>query len=255
MKSATDRRVIAPAQLGQLSRRHAAAGDLRRAQLGVWASDVHVLEDLLWQNGLGDAPDPDAQLAVLGEAVAGSLDALADRAPDGLSARRLVEAAREAMVTTFDESVHGLLTDRLLVLDHLDVCDPVPYDAVDAAERRLDGRTPQGLVAELRSAAADCMAVAQVFAAEGETGAARRLALQSDAAAFEAYLVAAASLAGDERLVTVDLRWDLARDALAGLPAAGTEPVLGDWRPALVALVGSAERGVLERTLEALPES
>ncbi|MCW2843310.1 MAG: hypothetical protein JWN22_1226 [Nocardioides sp.] len=252
MTSVTDERV--PELLGQLSQRHASEGDLRRAKLAAWAADVHVLEELLWQNGLGDAPDPDAQLAALGEVVAGALDALADRAPNHLTARQLVEAAREAMVTTFDESVHGLLTDRLAALDHLDLCEPVAHDAVREAERRLDGRTAEGLVAELRFAAADCMAVAQLLASEGEEDAARRLAHQADAAAFEAYLVAAASLGGDERLATVDLRWELGRTVLSGRPADGSKGALGDWRPGLLALVGSAESGVLGRTLEALPE-
>jgi hypothetical protein len=255
MTSVTDEQGTVPELFGQLSQRHASAGDLRRAKLAAWASDVHVLEELLWQNGLGDAPDPDAQLATLGEVVAGALEALADRAPNHLTARELVEAAREAMVTTFDESVHGLLTDRLAPLDHLDLCEPVSHDAVREAERRLDGRTPEDLVAELRFAAADCMAVAQLLATEGEQEAAQRLAHQADAAAFEAYLIAAASLAGDERLVTVDLRWELGRGVLADRSAGGSKPGLGDWRPAILALVGSAESGVLGRTLEALPET
>lgn len=255
MTPVTDDRDSLSGLLAQRSRDHAAGGDLRCGKLSAWAADAHVLEDLLWENGLADAPDPGAQLASLGEVVAASLEQLAARSPHGLSARQLVEAAREAMVTTFDESVHGLLTDRLVALDHLDLCEPAVHDAGADAERRLDGRTPQGLVAELRAAAADCMAVAQVFASEGEPDAARRLALQSDAAAFEAYLVAAASLAGDERLVTVDLRWGLAREVLAELAPSTTGTALGSWRPALVELVGVAERGVLERTLEALPET
>ncbi|MCW2773505.1 MAG: hypothetical protein JWN91_1831, partial [Nocardioides sp.] len=60
-------------QYAELSRRHAADGDLRMAQLAAWAGDVHVLEDLLWQNGLAQAPDPAAELAAVGESVAASV--------------------------------------------------------------------------------------------------------------------------------------------------------------------------------------
>lgn len=242
----------------QLSHRHAAEGDVRRSQLAAWASDVHVLEALLWQNGLGQAPDPGAQLAAVGESVAVALETLAERPPATLTARQVVEAAREAMVTTFDESVHGLLTDRFATLDHLDACEPVvPSESPEArAARRLDGRTPEELAAELRATAADCMAVAELMDVEGETAAAGRLARQADAAAFEAHLVTSALLSGDERLVTVDLRWELASGlTVSGDPEGGSLPDPLDQRRVLGGLVGSAERDLLDRGLEPLPGS
>lgn len=216
-----------------LSRRYAARGDLRMAQLAAWAADVHTLEELLWENGLGQAPDPGAQLAAVGDSVAASIEQLAHTLPAGpLTARAVLDAAREAMVTTFDESVHGLLADRLGDLEHLD--HTLPSAGETAHERtvdRLDGRSPTELAAELRTASADCATMASLLGAEGERAAAARLARQADAAAFEAYLVMAAVRGGDRALATVDLRWDLVaeraeRDRFAGAVGSAEHPAL-----------------------------
>jgi hypothetical protein len=241
-------------RFAELSRHRARKGGVRRAQLAAWAADVHTLEALLWQNGLGEAPDPHAQLAGVGSAVAASIEALTGTVSGGLSARGVVELAREAMVTTFDESVHGLLNDRFTDLGHLDDAVPTaegestPEPAID----RLEGRSPAELVAELRTAAADCMAVAQLLAAEGERDAARRLARQSDNAALEAYLVSAAMDGGDQRLTTVDLRWELAAGAEGDL-VPGEDDLLAR-RELFTSLLGPAEREVLHGMLEPAPE-
>lgn len=232
----------APDYVG-LSHRYAERGDVRMAQLAAWAADVHTLEELLWENGLGAAPDPGSHLAAVGESVAASLEHVV--LPQGpLTARAVLDAAREAMVTTFDESVHGLLADRFSDLEHLDhVAGPADQPAdqpVDQpAERtatRLDGRTPAELAAELRTAAADCAAMATLLGAGGEDQAAARLARQADAAAFEAYLVMAAVRGGDHSLATVDLRWDLVAEQ-AG-------------RDRFASAVGSAEHPALHLVLE-----
>ena len=243
-------------RFADLSERCAHRGDVRRAQLAAWASDVHVLEALLWQNGLGEAPDPHAQLAGVGAAVAASIEALADTLTGELTARGVVELAREAMVTTFDESVHGLLTDRFAGLDHLDDAVPSPDAAhhPEPALHRLEGRTPAELVDELRTAAADSMAVAQLMASEGQAAAAMRLARQADTAAFEAYLVQAALGAGDDRLATVDLRWELAAVAEdQARPEQYVDDLLAR-RDLFTSLVGPGEREVLHDMLEPAPE-
>lgn len=250
-------------QLGDLSRRHAQQGDLRLAQLAAWASDVHLLEVLLWENGLGEAPDPEAQLAAVGDAVAASLQACADEIGGELTAREVVGVAREALLSTFDESVHALVLERLLSLDHLDqepALDPHQDDAppvppAPTARERLEGRTPGHLVAELRATAADCVAVAELMADEGEDAAALRMARQADAASFEAYLTTAAVHAGDDRLATVDLRWELARGLeLPQLDTADLAEVVAVGRNRLSSLLGSAEQAALRETFEPLSE-
>lgn len=262
-------------RLANLSRLQARRGDARLAVLAAWACDVHLLESLLWENGLDQAPDPDAQLAAVGEAVASSLVARAETTSVGLTPREVVEVARGALLATFDESVHDLVAGRLAPLEHLDdipelpaVTDPFTEDDPDVpvsgateatggpAVARLEGRTADQLVADLRATAADCMAVADLMATEGEVAGAARLARQADAAAFEAYLTSAAVGAGDTRLATVDLRWALAEtlDLPHPDPAAGTsaDDVVAAVRARLVGLLGTAERAELSRTFEPL---
>lgn len=230
-----------------LSHRYADDGDLRMAQLAAWAGDVHVLEELLWERGVAQAPDPAAELAAVGESVAAAVEELAATLSDGpMTARGVVEAAREALVTTFDESVHGLLLDRLADLAQLDVRGSgAGPDRRSRTLARLDGRTPDALAAELRTAAGDCATMAGLLAAGGEPDAACRLDHQADTAAFEAYLVGTALAAGDQTLVTVDLRWDLATGAVE---AAADEA--GPRRERFAAVLGSVERDALARTFE-----
>lgn len=231
-----------------LSRQYAERGDLRRAALAAWAADVHVLEELLWANGLDQAPEPLQQLAAIGESIAETVEGLATQPRGPLTLRAVVEAARQAMVTTFDESVHGLLTERLADLAHLDEVPAVAAAdaddsgaAVQPAGVRLGGRSADELVHELRVAAADCSAMATHLAAEGERDAAARLGDQADAASFEAYLVQAAVSGGDHDLATVDLRWDLAaeRSGRTGLV-----------RDDLVAVLGTGEQQQLRTGTE-----
>ena len=221
-----------------LSRRYAAAGDIRMAQLAAWAGDVHDLEQLLQENGIDQAPDPAAQLAAVGGSVASAVEAAAAALPDRpLTPREVVEVARTAMVSAFDASVHDLLAERLGDLLHLDQVDAGDA-AVAATAERLRGRSGDELWAELRTAASDCALMADLLAAEGAAQAAARLSRQADAAAYEAYLVLAAMRSGDASFATVDLRWDLLADT--AMPA----------REDFAESVGTAERGSLEASLE-----
>lgn len=250
-------------RLREQSRTYARRGATRPAQLAAWTSDLHVLEQLLWQNGLAEAPDPDAQLAAVGEAVAASLDILAESDLGELTPQLIVDLARDALVNTFDESVRQMLADEFMPLDHLvaAVWEPAGEDDPTDGRGRLGDRSPEQLVVELLAAAGDCMAVARELVVEGEFASAQRLSRQADIASFEAYLVAAASLAGDHELASVELRWDAAvildrreRAAEHGGSMADLAEVITTRRRELLALLGSAEQGILELTFEPVPE-
>lgn len=278
MTIAVPEQLTASVGLAELSRLEALAGDDRLARLAAWAHDVHQLESLLWANGLGEAPDPTAELAGLGEAVAAAITARAETITEGATSGEVVEAAREALLSTFDESVHALVLDRLLPLAHLDEPDVDPTDldglghlgGLDerdgatgtpeddtvgsggpskdrSALERLEGRAPEQLVGELLATASDCMVVADLMTQEAVTASAVRLARQADAASFEAYLTAAALRAGDDGLGTVDLRWALAR-ALPPVPVpTGTEETRAE---ATETVVGGAVVEVRDRLLQ-----
>lgn len=239
------------------SRSYADQGEGRLAVLAQCAADIQVLQQLLWENGIDQSPDPDAQLAAVGEAVSGSLSLLAAETAGG-TAVEMVTRFRHAVVTTFDESVHSLLTERFPPLDHL-AGVPVSFEqADDVVVDRLAGRTPTALVADLQATARDCIAVAEVMLEEEDVAGAVRQLWQADLAVFEAYLVHAATRAGDAGLVTVALRWDRARELVPGPPESpestdAVEQAVVAWRETLVGVVSAVEATALRAAFAPVP--
>jgi hypothetical protein len=241
-----------------LSRDYLDAGDLRMALLAMWAADVHVLQQLLLENGLDRAPDPAAQLAAVGDAVNSSLGAVST---EGAAPRQLLERSREAMVAAFDESVHAMLMTRFLSAAHLDAAQGLSVGpAAPAVERRLGGRTSDQLVAQLDATAHDCMAVAEAMVLVGDPGAALRQIHHADLASFEAVLLRTAMEAGDENLTSVDLGWELAARAFTQQPvqpvdSADIGATVTSWRERLVALGGWAHETRLRASFLPVPST
>lgn len=242
------------ARYADLSQTYAAAGQTRLAALAAWAADLQTVHMLLWESGLSEAPDPDAQLAAVGTAVVDSLsDQLGEESPPG-TVRASVESARRALVATFDASVHELLNERLEPLDHLDGLAPPSIEGLRRAlDRRLAGRSPHALVAQLRTAAGDCMAIAVAMARSGDMAGALLQVRQADLAAFEAYLIDAALGFRDTALASVELRWDLAM--LTDEPLQADYELFaaaGELRVRLLDAVGPGEQTELCRYFEDL---
>ena len=241
-----------------LSQDYAEAGESRLALLAMWTADVQVLQLLLLESGLDQAPDPSAQLAGVGEAVNRSLTAVS---PDDATPRQLLERSREAMVATFDETVHTMLANRFLPLDHLDAVQGPAGDAADRSlERRLDGRTRDQLAAELEATAHDCVAVAGAMIAAGDRHGALRQMHHADLASFEAFLLGAAMEFGDETLASVDLSWGLAARAFTESPTqlvdgadVDIEATVNSWRERLVVFGGWAQAARLRASFLPVP--
>lgn len=238
------------------SRDYADAGEPRLALLAMWTADVHVLQLLLLESGLDRAPNPSAQLAGVGEAVNRSLTAIS---LEGATPREFLERSREAMVATFDESVHAMLVNRFLPLDHLDAVGGPAVDAADrAVEQRLDGRTCEQLVAELEATAHDCVAVAGAMLVAGDSEGALRQMHHADLASFEAFLLGAAMASADETLASVDLSWDLAARAFTERPThlvdgADVEATVNAWRERLVVFGGWVQAERMRASFLAVP--
>lgn len=241
-----------------LSREYADARESRLALLAMWTADVHVLQLLLLESGLDKAPDPSAQLAGVGDAVNTSLAAIS---LDGATPRQMLELSRGAMVATFDESVHTMLMNRFLPLDHLDAAQgPAPDSANRAVERRLDGRTCDQLIADLEATAHDCVAVAGAMVASGDSDGALRQMHHADLASFEAFLLRTAMESGDETLASVDLSWDLAARAFAEDPTqlvdtTEVEATVHAWRERLVVFGGWAQAARLRASFLPVPSA
>ncbi len=193
----------------ELSDQYAASGDARRAALAIWASDVRAVQCVLWERGLVASDEPTERLQGVLQDVETALAGRGQAAD--VSARGIVEEARRALVTAFEESLHEELIAGFRSLDHLDdTAAPSAGGANLAVQVRLAGRTGEQLVSDLLLAAADCRAVARVMAEVGDVDEAHRQAAAADRAGFEAYLVLASAASGDATLATTELRWDLA---------------------------------------------
>lgn len=230
----------------ELARRYAERGRIRQAVLATWFADVCVLQCLLWESGLDQAPDPTAQLNAVGEAVARSLASLTETATSG-SAVELVQAARNLMTAPFDAPARDLLRERFPPVGHLEADGVVPAPTDD--EDRLHGRTPEQLVRELHVTAADCLAVARAMLRADLAEDAMDQARMAHLAVFEGFLVEAAVAAGDTTLTTVSLRWDLAVSVLEQTQGVASTESL---RALLLNAVGPAERTALAARLEPL---
>lgn len=239
------------ADYAALSRGFAASGDLRKAVLTQWAADLRVLQSLLWENGLGQAPDPAAGLHAVADALQGSWTQYADHLAGAGSARDLVDRARAALAAVFDPSVHALLASRLTPLDHL---DHVPVAARPAPEQTYrDWRSAEELLRDLRVAGQDAVRVARTLVDE-DAREADDQRWQATLAMFEAHLVRSALLAGDDDLITAELRWELAGARLAADGAPADSSAL---RSALASVLGPVEQaGVVAglADLDRLPE-
>jgi hypothetical protein len=172
------------------------------------------------------------------------------RVPDLATA---VQGARTALTGAFDESVHDLLNERFIPLDHLQGLAPPTATAGETARQaRLGERTASELANDLRVAAADGMAASEALVRAGHQADALRQAGLADLASFEAYLLEAAHAVGDTYLTTVDLRWDLATAAVGNLDLLDEDVPTGlaRLREALVGVVGAAEAEALRATFE-----
>jgi hypothetical protein len=236
-----------------LSRAYAARNEARLAVLAQWVADVQVLQSLMWDSGLGSAPDPDAQLAAVAGAVDVSLREYATTAAGPVDLLGAVQGARVALTAAFDASVHDLLNERFTSLDHLvGLAAPAATAGQAARQARLGDRTVQELAGDLRVAAADSMAVSEALARAGHNPDALRQARLADLASFEAFLLEAADAVGDTHLSTVDLRWDLATVAVddIDLPAEELSATVDSLRDALRGVVGATEADALSAMFE-----
>ncbi|MBZ5740032.1 hypothetical protein [Nocardioides mangrovi] len=164
-----------------LAREHGRNGHAREAAVSQWAADLRVLGPLLGASG---------------QQLAGTQAAAAAR-----DTRDAVASARDLAVELAADSsgVPALLAP----VDHVPARADLPVEP-DPAPRD---------VTMLLDRAAERMAAAGRTAA-GDIDSARTQAREADLASFEALLLESARTHGDHRLVSLDLRLDLARRAL-----------------------------------------
>ena len=204
----------------ELSQSYAAKGDAYAAVHAMWMADMCVVQAVMWERILIASPKPDEQFFAIAASVsrALSLYALTGTAhPDAVST---LEAARDGLSQAFDKVAMRLLRARLTPLGHLaGLPQPDRAGAEAVLARRLSGSTVDALMAQRLQSAAECMGLAVGMHREGRHSDAITHAYQSDMGVYEAYLLEAARAVGDEFLMTVDLRWELAFKQISSLPS------------------------------------
>lgn len=204
----------------ELSRLYAARGDGYAAVHALWMADMCVVQAVMWERILIASPKPDEQFFTIATSVsrALSLHALVGTAqPDAVTT---VLAARDGLSQAFDDVAMRLLTKRLSLLDHLvGLPEPDRAGADAVLTRRLGGLSVEALIMRRKLSATHSMNTAAALYRDGRSQDAIRHAYEADMAVYEAYLVEAARAVGDEFLMTVDLRWELAYLQITSLPS------------------------------------
>jgi len=206
--------------LGAISMRHALSGDALAAVATAWAADVVTLQCLAWERIVVVSQAPQGPLFRTGDQVIAAMGAYAMSSPaDFPSALEVVQSARLAMSKTLDGDLSDELQTRFLPLDHLaGLIAPTVQEVHQGLEMRLGGMKPARFVAARRAEAAGIMAEALQQRVRGNTAEAISSAYEADMRTLEAYLVESAVAIGDANLMSVQIRWDLAKEAVTTVP-------------------------------------
>lgn len=240
---------------GDLSRTYAQAGNSFAAVHAAFAADVQTVQVVMWERVMVASPTPEEKFREIADTVAGALAAYAI-APTGAStARETVENARAALLRAFSGGAADMVAEHFFPLDHLDaLAYPDPAVGAQTVHSRTGGEHPEVVARTRLRAAHDCMVMAVALNREGRLDEAMQQAWASDWATLEAYLLEAALRVGDYALMTVEMRWLLASEAVARIEALPTdfERAVATVRNQIAASLGSVEGERLNRMFEPL---
>jgi hypothetical protein len=208
--------------LDQAARRLASAMDAPGAVATAWGSDVFAVQAVLWERILVASPVPQRQFFRVADALFDGLRGAGQGVGDQETCRTVVRAAREALLAACDPDLRGEIQASWPDLAYMGILPAPSQEDLEAAVVQRTGGVPAAdFVDQRRREAFDAMAQAQASRVRGDTVGAIQLAYDSDFLALEAYLVESALAAGDDLLLSVTVRWELATASvgqLAGLP-------------------------------------
>ena len=232
-------------------------GDGIAAVACAWGADVAIVQAVIWERILIASSNPLRQFYQ----VAGvTVTALSNEDADGpkrrvATAEHMIRAARMRVQSAFDASLAADIAARwsdVTYLAPLPAFTPVQVQA--AVEARLLGVSAGEFIEHRRREAAASMLEAQSRRVHGDTAGAIQAGYDSDFLSLDAYLIESAIAVGDDALLTVISRWELATRAVAGLP--GLPPdflaAVGVVREALATSLGEADGARLRRTFAAV---
>ena len=242
--------------LERTCREHADRSDVVAAVAAALGADISSLQSLIWER-INIAPRvPQRQFFQAGEALTAALVTFgSEPLPSDSSAAQVIRQYRARMGDSFDSALAADASHRWPDISCLEqLAAPTTVDLDESVDRRLGGLTALEFVSARRAGADTCMTEAQARRIRGAISEAIGSAFESDFLALEAYLVESAIAAGDVRLLTVTIRWDLAAHAvsqMAGLPDHFADAVAA-IREAMVGGLGDADGARLLSTLTAV---
>ena len=236
-------RCLANAQvLEGAARRRAGDGDSVGALADAWGADVSMLQAVMWERIIAAASAPQRQFFRVADAIVTGLRSPVGDADHPATLAACVTQARDRMVAAFDDELAREMARRWPDIAYLAAVPAVSDDEVAAyVDARLLGLRPQEFVRRRRDEAARAMLEAQTHRVRGETTEAIQAAYQGDFAGLDAYLVDSAVASGDQSLLTVTIRWDLAVHAVNELPG-----LPGDFSRAITVIRGAIAAGLGE---------
>lgn len=216
--------------LDAAARRQALEGDAVGALTLAWGADVYAVQGVLWERIIGAAAATHRQLYRAADAL---LRGMRGSAPVGSLTRGscadVLHQARTRLLAECDEGLGTAIEAAWSEHSFLaDLSAPTAEDVQEAARGRCRGRAALTHAGALRDDSRATMQRAQGLRVRGDTAGALQEAYDSDLLALEAYLLESALAAGDSRLLTVSIRWELAIAAIAtveALPADFTRAV------------------------------
>ncbi len=232
-------------------------GDSIGAVACAWGADIAIVQAVIWERILIASSNPLRQFYQVADIVVLALadfDAEARKRKPG-TAEHLIRAARARVQGAFDAALAADIAARWSDVSYLETVPAFTEAEVQAAvEARLLGVSASEFIEHRRREAAAFMLEAQSRRVHGDTAGAIQAGYDSDFRSLDAYLIESAIAVGDEALLTVISRWELATRAVASLPAlppdflAAVEVV----RETLAGALGEADGSRLRKTFTAV---
>ncbi len=238
--------------LRDAARRLADSGDAVGALATAWGADTFSVQAVVWERILVASSYPMRQYFRVAEALVASMQTALSDAHQQSTAADVLLSARAGLLEACDpalrQDVERAWPDASFLTQ---LPAPTRADLDASVVDRTGGLGLDAFAAQRRRDAAVAMAQAQAKRVQGDSLAAIQGAYDADLLALEGYLVESAAAVGDPYLFTAVIRWELATQAVAGLPGLpdGFLAAVARIRDTLASALGDADGQRLREVL------
>lgn len=234
------------------SRRQATSDDALNALIFAWGADIASIQSSLFEQIVIARKAPIRQYFQEAETLIAHFDVHELNFDSTASTAQLQMNIREQLFSWLPSDSRAAISSRLPDITYLEAIESPSAEQIHAgAQDRLQGMSASEFAVRRRREANELMLSALSSHARDEGNLAIELAYESDFRSLEAYLVDSALAVGDQRLWTVELRWELSKSAISEvelLPDA-FEAAVHAIRSALTTGLGSPDSVRFQATL------